>query len=314
MNAIDFRALLRQEKAAARRGPSRKNKGSHDDDFFPGVQQQPRHQPNGLTFVYQGMEKGSEDNILCEEVLPESSTFPTLSSQHILTLPKTNDDKEVTSISIPPTISYISNFLPPENNFYQHLYQIFLRDKSIPIDWIALKHAKRRVALFDAKEHPLPRWLKVLCDALVSTAVFDQSHRPNHVLINLYNAGEGIMPHTDGPEYFSKTATLSIGGSVLLKFSPRLSASEIGVKTSGTICEVLLEGGSLVIFEGEAYSGHMHGIDECLHEIASPMKCVNLRMLCAKKSSNPTASSGVDEMLHEVYRSERVSLTFRHKK
>ena len=314
MNAIDFRTLIRQERAAARRKHASKNKGSHDDMPIHGAdtkqqqQQQQQSPPNiGVTFTAQEMGGGNEDEIMCAAILPDCGSFPELSCQHILTSPVGTEEEAC--ICIPPTISYIPNFLSPDNIFCHRLSNLLLRGDCRSVNWVALKHAKRRVALLDAQDHPLPRWLDVLCDALVYTGVFDQSHRPNHVLVNQYSPGEGILPHTDGPEYFSKTATLSIGGPVLLKFSPRLSASEIGFKTSGAICEVLLECGSLITFEGEAYSNYMHGIDECIHEVASPMKCVNLR----KCTNSSDGNSGVDVVPQEIHRSDRVSLTFRHK-
>ena len=38
----------------------------------------------------------------------------------------------------------------------------------------------------------------------------------NHVLINEYKPGQGIMAHTDGPAYYPVVATISTGGGQLL--------------------------------------------------------------------------------------------------
>uniref|UniRef100_A0A8R1EQ77 Fe2OG dioxygenase domain-containing protein n=1 Tax=Caenorhabditis japonica TaxID=281687 RepID=A0A8R1EQ77_CAEJA len=38
----------------------------------------------------------------------------------------------------------------------------------------------------------------------------------NHVLVNEYTAGQGIMPHTDGPAFHRIVTTLTIGSHCLL--------------------------------------------------------------------------------------------------
>ena len=46
-------------------------------------------------------------------------------------------------------------------------------------------------------------------------------------LINEYEVGEGIMPHTDGPCYLPRVATLSLGGACHMQFSPNLRTDEV---------------------------------------------------------------------------------------
>lgn len=41
----------------------------------------------------------------------------------------------------------------------------------------------------------------------------------NHILINVYPPGVGIMPHFDGPMYLPKVVVLSLGGPAIIKFS-----------------------------------------------------------------------------------------------
>ena len=158
--------------------------------------------------------------------------------------------------------------------------------------WTTMTYGKRRVALFIK---PLPPPLQQLADIFVKRGIFPQSETPNHVLVNEYQAGQGILPHTDGPAYVARTATLSIGNSdVLFKFVPRLRTEDIGRVCVDTTEEVLLEGdGSLVVFSHDAYSNYTHGIEDCTTEVASD-KCVN-------------AKTGT-----VVQRGQRISLTFRH--
>lgn len=130
---------------------------------------------------------------------------------------------------------------------------------------------------------------------------FPASNRPNHVLINEYQPGEGIMAHTDGPAYESCTATISLGGSdVIFVLWPRQRMSSIQpLSKYAPSLEVVLHGnGSLVVFKDDAYLNHCHAIREVLEERTSP------NGLCGNDAKGGTV----------VKRGHRVSLTFRCKK
>jgi alkylated DNA repair dioxygenase AlkB len=161
--------------------------------------------------------------------------------------------------------------------------------------WNTMTFAKRRVLLLDGDASPLPLPFQQLSQLLVRLHIFPSSHPPNHVLVNEYTDNQGIMAHTDGPLYYLKTATLSIGNSVLLYFKKRLTTHEIGQVENPVERQVLLESGSLVVFEKDAYTNYCHGIDDAvLVEYASPV-CLNA----------PPET--------RVTRGHRISLTFRHK-
>ena len=174
--------------------------------------------------------------------------------------------------------------------------------------WTRLKHARRRVALFDGtlSSYVLPPILQRISNTLVSIGAFSSSNPPNHVLVNEYQPGEGIMPHTDGPAYESRTATISLGGSdVIFKFRPRQHfkahencASKLAHTTKKL--EVILHGnGSLIVFQDRAYLEHTHEIAEgVIHETTERDG------VCGNDLSGGTI----------VKRGYRISLTFRCKK
>ena len=164
--------------------------------------------------------------------------------------------------------------------------------------WTRLKHAKRRVALFDGTICPLPYILQRLVLTLCAVDAFSSSKPPNHVLVNEYQPGEGILPHTDGPVYESRTATISLGGSdVIFKLWPRRNNER---KNDQPSLEVILSGyGSLVLFSNDAYLNHCHEISEGVLE-----ESTSLNGVCANDINGGTI----------VKRGYRVSLTFRHKK
>ena len=93
-----------------------------------------------------------------------------------------------------------------------------------------------------------------------------QEEPPNHILINHYTTcDQGILPHTDGPAYHDRTATISLGRSgsaVLLNFVPNNNNRSSDDTTTTPIQILLHGGGSLIVFEGAAYSHYRHGIAE----------------------------------------------------
>jgi hypothetical protein len=119
-----------------------------------------------------------------------------------------------------------------------------------------------------------PPPLQQLVDWIVASQIFSSDAPPNHILINDYaEPVSGILPHTDGPAYDPRTATISLGcGSVLLHFTPILQHrlhhpnndnNDGDGKSSSRSVQVLLHGlGSLVVFEGMAYADYRHSIDE----------------------------------------------------
>ena len=116
------------------------------------------------------------------------------------------------------------------------------------------------------------------------------------------------MPHTDGPAYESRTATISLGGSdVIFNLWPRQHYDGTGDATTSSIrpekhqpsLEVILHGcGSLIVFADDAYLNHCHEIREVLEETTSA------NGICGNDVKGGTL----------IRRGHRVSLTFRHKK
>lgn len=64
-------------------------------------------------------------------------------------------------------------------------------------EWVAL--SSRRLKCWGGqpgenfRPEPLPPWVEALCDSLVARGVFEEENRPNHVLLNGEEGGEGTM-------------------------------------------------------------------------------------------------------------------------
>lgn len=207
-------------------------------------------------------------------------------------------------IQDPKTVYYSSRSISHLRALEDWLQNLPSGDSGLA-EWKIMKYGKRKAAMFGETEGtPLVGPLAEIATLLVQRGVFPAEEPPNHVLLNGYSPGQGILPHTDGPAYASRTATLSLMSSVVLEFRKRLSSDEIGsdgasssaAAAAAKMIQVLLEPGSMIVFEDEAYLDYCHGIPMDAPADIATSECVN-------------APEGT-----VVSRGHRFSLTFRHKK
>ena len=296
MEAIDFRELRRQERQRIRVQSTAgchsisNNDGGEDDGRVTNIKD------DGIIAASTSLSNGPIQPYTCllhhglivDELYRVAGTRSIIDSvfyaQHFLS---STQEKEV--------MKFLSSI--PEYTQHSSSREVIAKnereEKSIQHNgkWTRLHHAKRKVALFDGTICSLPLILQRLANTLVDIGAFPSTHPPNHVLINEYQPGEGIMPHTDGPAYDSRTATISLGGSdVIFKLWPRKKPSS-NDDDMHIAQEVILHGhGSLVLFTDDAYMNHCHEISEGVLE--------------ERLSSDGTL----------VKRGYRISLTFRRKK
>ncbi|KAI0363234.1 hypothetical protein BV20DRAFT_975913 [Pilatotrama ljubarskyi] len=159
--------------------------------------------------------------------------------------------------------------------------------------------------------------------------------QPNHIIMNEYAPGQGIMPHEDGPAYHPVVATLSMGSHTVFHYykykldddaAPAQAEQSAGTTTaagpmmaSGSgrpidptpVLSLLLEPRSLVITTSSLYTSHLHGIDEVQADIFTPdgrtsqERIANFDMLRGKAEKEAIANGG------KLERGMRFSLTCR---
>ena len=102
---------------------------------------------------------------------------------------------------------------------------------------------------------PLPKWVQPLLARLqvVARDIFGGAEL-NHVLINCYAAGEGILQHQDGPLYFPAVAIVSLGADSVMTFTPHSRMQDAAPVS------VWLPRRSLLLFTDDAYTAYLHGI------------------------------------------------------
>lgn len=205
----------------------------------------------------------------------------------------------------PATVYYIPNFITVSEENYL-LQQVYNSPKP---KWTQL--SGRRLQNWGGLPHPrgmlaekLPEWLDKYSRKISSMDAFS-GKVANHVLVNEYNPGEGIMPHEDGPMYFPTVTTISLGSQTLLDFyQPIQRENEMGevgfpqTEENRFVLSLLLEPRSLLVLKDEMYLHYLHGIRPTSQDTITE-KVANLNSCNSKLGANLT-------------RTTRISLTIRH--
>jgi alkylated DNA repair protein alkB family protein 6 len=124
---------------------------------------------------------------------------------------------------------------------------------------------------------PMPEWLATAA-ANVRASAGDLLPAPiNHVLVNEYQPGDGILPHQDGDAYYPAVAIVSLGCDAVMRFAPRRDDVEEGKgneseenESGQSSCRsfgVFLPRRSLLVFDGALYERYLHGIDATREDV-----------------------------------------------
>ncbi|KNC82528.1 hypothetical protein SARC_05176 [Sphaeroforma arctica JP610] len=162
----------------------------------------------------------------------------------------------------------------------------------------------------------LPQWLTEQCENLSAGSVFPSGQQPNHVLVNEYLPGQGILPHEDGPVFSPTIATVTLRSHCLLEFYPHRRQPDKDDPQAGAEAEDGTEAGkddgnepefkiylpprSLFVVKDDCYRTYLHGISDTSADI------VDEKVLNRTQSTHALA---INEVLE---RGTRVSMTIRH--
>jgi len=207
----------------------------------------------------------------------------------------------------PPSAFYFRNFISEdeEEMLLQHVYS------SPKPKWVRLSN--RRLQNWGGLPHPkgmvseaIPDWLNKYLRKLGSMDFFD-GNVPNHVLVNEYLPGQGIMPHKDGPLFYPTITTINLGSHAVLDFYKQIDDEhthgeekiESSACSSRYVGSFFLERRSLVCFKEDMYDVYLHGIEELKEDTFLEKNIFNID--CCELNT-----SDVKE------RDTRVSLTIRY--
>ncbi|XP_056603310.1 alpha-ketoglutarate-dependent dioxygenase alkB homolog 6 isoform X3 [Triplophysa dalaica] len=165
---------------------------------------------------------------------------------------------------------------------------------SLNLYYSGLPHPKGMVA------EKLPDWLLKYTEKISLLGAF-AGKTANHVLVNEYKPGEGIMPHEDGPLYHPTVTTITLASHTLLDFYRPVYQNQTEIpqtEESRYMLTLLAQRQSLLILQDDMYKSYLHGIKGVYEDILSE-HVVNL-------------SSAGAQVGDTLSRSTRVSLTIRH--
>jgi alkylated DNA repair protein alkB homolog 6 len=162
-------------------------------------------------------------------------------------------------------------------------------------------------------DSPLPPWLvePVISRLLSIPRLPDQADggphlfsdsphkRPNHVLINEYPPGVGIMPHKDGSAYHPVVCTVSLGASLCLNI---YKTKEDGALDPEPVWRILQEPRSLLITTQDVYTDYLHGIADISEDLDLSDKTIANWSLLRSRDDFATGQNS---------RTTRTSLTYR---
>ncbi|KAI1212970.1 uncharacterized protein F4807DRAFT_306602 [Annulohypoxylon truncatum] len=192
-----------------------------------------------------------------------------------LTLPESLEQVRITTL--PPAAYYISDFIAQDEED-----AILEKIASAPKPrWKQLTHRRLQTWPSDLVNNklmdvPLPAWLNdpivprlksiPLSKTLDSSDIFSFSphQKPNHVLINEYPPGIGIMPHKDGAAYHPVVCTVSLGASLCLNIYKSKDDGSLDPKPAWRI---LQEPRSLLITTSDLYTEFLHGIEDITEDV-----------------------------------------------
>ncbi len=234
----------------------------------------------------------------------------------------------------PSRAYYIPNFIgeAEEELLIKNVYE------SPKPKWTQLKN--RRLQNWGGQPHvkgmiseSIPEWLNIYCEQISRLGVFETC-KPNHILINEYLPGQGllsnsrklsifkiskskmnlfffkgIMPHVDGPLYYRTVSTISLGSHTLLDFYEPLDTGDELQATADSSLQsrfkfsLLLEPRSLLVLQDKMYDIYLHGIKETMDDCLDQEKIFNLENIANVKYIQPGA----------IFKRDcRVSLTIRN--
>lgn len=228
------------------------------------------------------------------------------------------------------TVYYIPSFFSEEaeQNILDSIYSSENKSR-----WVSLKYSSRRLQKYGGEvtenglvnQEELPNFLRSIGESLIKNNIFPPSEETNkclplnHCLINEYENGIGIMPHTDGPLYYPYVIILSLGSHCCFNFYKDFAQ----YKLEEPFSRMLIEPRSLLIFTGECYEKYLHCIEDRKNDYVffkfdqegKELKDCNIDNIILTdlwKQIGEKEKGDNTFIERNIQRSKRISITIRH--
>ena len=134
--------------------------------------------------------------------------------------------------NLPNSLYYLPNFITidEENQLISCVNNVpktrwvQLRNRRLQ-NWGGQPQAKGMIQTED-----LPKWLENLTERILqlgANSIYPDKFRFNHCLVNEYEAGQGIMAHTDGPVYHPIVTTVTLQSHTVIEFYQPVVDNEV---------------------------------------------------------------------------------------
>jgi alkylated DNA repair protein alkB family protein 6 len=333
MSAIDFQKMLREERRIAR--AARALTLARAQPAEPEAEPEP--EPEAVQQQQQQQQQEQQEQAGCCEPCWAAAALDSLRPLNLAAYRCKGD-------SAPRSVFYIPEFVTEEQAL--SLFRAVAADSG---SWVQLRRRRLQchggtVLPEGTVAEPLPPHLRRVCELLQHRHVFPPPRlvlgssggssgssssssaapaggdgdggslllAPNHVLVNEYAPGEGIMPHCDGPLYHPAVAILTLNSHTVFDFWP--SAAAAAAPGTPPARSLLLQPRSLLLFGADAYTDYLHGIEG---RLVDHVGGGDHRELAGKGGvlgeMGSTAAADTSSRLPVVLeRGTRVSLTVRH--
>jgi alkylated DNA repair protein alkB homolog 6 len=218
----------------------------------------------------------------------------------------------------PMTAFYIPNFIDQqcENDLIRKIYDVpkpkwtTLKNRRLQ-NWGGLPDNDKGMI-----QEEIPQWLNIQCSKITQLGFFNtniehgkDTKKPNHILVNEYQPGQGIMPHEDGPLYYPTITTISLGCHTVLDFyKPILDTDNdenIDINKRYAF-SFFVEPRSLLVLKDKMYTQYLHGIKETNKDF------INDTSLIMNFNELSTEYKNLIETSQIERDNTRISLTIRH--
>ncbi|CAG2056836.1 unnamed protein product [Timema podura] len=246
---------------------------------------------------------------------PERDSNLDLPVVGILALHETSALANCAIEATPPTVFYVPEFITEEEE-KRLIEQVTSAPKP---KWTQLAH--RRLQNWGGIPHPkgmiaekIPDWLLKYTHRIESLGLFE-GKAPNHVLINEYLPGQGILngynpsspvlqPHLDGSLFYPTVTTISCGSHTVLEFHhpphTEVVSAQGEVTSDHNLLSLLVEPRSLLVLQDDLYHKYLHSIAEVTQDTITD------------RIANLESCQGCYTIGQCLQRQTRLSLTIRH--
>jgi len=188
----------------------------------------------------------------------------TESNKNLIILPKPADAIAATKherqfVKEVPGLSIIQGYITPaeEGRLFKQLDKLpWVVDFSRKLQYYGYRNEREKPYHLVPIQQEIPECLDSLMDQVVEENLIYK--RPEQVIINDYEPGQGIRPHFDRKDYFDNTIIgVSLGSDCVMEFTPQENKKE---NTGKEKVYVYMPRRSLYVIEDDARYEWLHGI------------------------------------------------------